>query len=147
MTTDLDAGLACIKRFKQQLEDALDQRFGNNVVKPMTAPDNNALDTIDAPFTLCADAIVERINKETGATVYEVEKEGKVIYSTITRPLAFAFLAGVNANPAKGVPPKDAGNKPPTASVQRSIAAASDEDPSSATPSASKPEARKRAIL
>jgi hypothetical protein len=160
VNNDLNASLARTKLFKQKLEAVLDQRFGNKGAKSMNTPTNStnddALDVIDAPFTLDADAIVERVDKDTGATVYEVEEEGKVIYSTITRPLAFAFLAGVNANPAKslkGKPPKDEGGKPATASVQPSSAAASDPSAgsgqaqdrlSSATPPAS---TRKRAVL
>jgi hypothetical protein len=161
MSADLDAALASTKIFKQQLEEALAIRDGNKGAKPVTTQTNDAsadaIDAIDAPFTLCADAIVERTDAKTGDLVYEVEKEGKVIYSTVTRPLAFAFLAGVNAVPSapkKGAPVKESDGKPESASVQSDNASGpsassgqAQDKSSSATLPAPKAEPRKRAVL
>jgi hypothetical protein len=151
MSTDLDAALASTKLFKQQLEDALAGRYNaNKGEKPMTTPMNDdAISDIEAPFTLNADAIVERVDKETGATVYEVEKAGKVIYSTITRPLAFAFLAGVNANPgkaAKAAAPKTEGDDGPKAAPETASIEDDAPKPSGAQPAA-KDAPRKRSVL
>jgi hypothetical protein len=167
MSNDLDAALASTKLLKQQLEDALAGRYSNKGAKPMTTQTNDdAINDIAAPFTLCADAIVERTNEKAGDLVYEVEKEGKVIYSTVTRPLAFAFLAGVNAVPSapkKGAPAKESpssgsgqagGGKPESASVQSDNASSpsassgqAQDKSSGATPPAPKAEPRKRAVL
>jgi hypothetical protein len=170
MSADLDAALASTKLFKQQLEEALAIRYGNKGAKPMTTQTNSANDDavgdLVAPFTLCADAIVERTDAKTGDLVYEVEKEGKVIYSTVTRPLAFAFMAGVNAVPSapkKGAPAKESppsgsrqagGGKPESASVQSDNASSpsansgqAQDKSSGATPPAPKAEPRKRAVL
>lgn len=156
MSNDVDAALASAKLFKQQLENALAIRYGNKGAKPMNTPNNDAADTIVAPFALNAGAIVEKVDKETGAAIYEVEKDGKVIYSTVTKPLAFAFLAGVNAVPREAKTAADpasagagskerdkGGGKPESASVQQSQADASSDDKSGAP----KPEPRKRVFL
>jgi hypothetical protein len=147
MSNDLDAALASTKLFKQQLEDALAGRYNKGATPMTTQTNDDAIADIAAPFTLCADAIVERVDKETGAVAYEVEKDGKVIYSTVTKPLAFAFLAGVNAVPvkaAKGTPPKPEGDdpkaKPETASVDTT------DKPAAPVP-ASTPAPRKRSVL
>jgi hypothetical protein len=148
MSADLDAALASTKLFKQQLEEALAIRDGNKGASSMAMQTNDdAIDDIAAPFTLCADAVVERTNENTGDLVYEVEKEGKVIYSTVTRPLAFAFLAGVNAVPvkaAKGTTPKSEGGEPKT---EPETASPDRADKPSPPVAASKPAARKRSVL
>ncbi len=155
MTSALDDTLARIKVLDQKIIEAIAKRNGTNGGKPMNTPANDqndeAVDTIDGPFTLNADAIIERVNEATKETVYEVEKEGKVIFSAFSRPLAFAFLAGVHANPsnprnASGEPKgskankgrDEKGDKPPTASVQSAIVAASNDKSSAATAPAPK---------
>jgi hypothetical protein len=154
MSAELDAALARTKLFEQQLKEALALRYGDKGVTPMTTPTNNqnndAVDDIVAPFTLCAENVVERVDKDTGAIVYEVENAGKVLFSTVTRPLAFAFVAGVNAvpTPKKAAPAKEgAGGKPESASIQSSVDALGDDKSPGATPPAPKPEPRKRAVL
>jgi hypothetical protein len=99
MTTNLEDATARIKAFDQRLSEAIAKFKASTGVETMTTTKTNDDATADiaAPI-LCADAIVERFNEDTKETVYEVEKAGKVIYSTLSRPLAFAFIAGVNTN-------------------------------------------------
>jgi hypothetical protein len=61
---------------------------------------------IEAPF-LCADDIVDRTDTATDEIIHEVIKNGKVLYSTVTRPLTFGFIAGFNAGLSKGGASKD----------------------------------------
>jgi hypothetical protein len=142
MSAELDAALARTKLFEQQLKEALALRYGDKGVTPMTTPTNDdAVSDIVAPFTLCADNVVERVDKDTGAIVYEVENAGKVLFSTVTRPLAFAFVAGVNAVPVKAAKEKASNSpQPETASVDAA-------DRPAAPAPASTPAPRKRSVL
>jgi hypothetical protein len=145
----IDTTLDRTKLFKLQLEEAVARRYGGNERKPaMILPHDDAANTIEAPL-LCADAIIERTNEATKELTYEVEKDGKVIFSTLSRPLAFAFMAGFNALPKAAKPEKDDAKPKSDASATAPPEAASVDAPSAS----SKPEAsttaqpRKRTVL
>lgn len=97
------------------------QATQTNSPKPDDAPKSNeAIQDIEAPFQLGPDNIVQRAEGETGQLVYDVfefpirvgeeaAQGGKVLFSTLSAPLAHAFVQGYNAKPtsAKGGNKKD----------------------------------------
>ena len=103
------------KRFKQLADDILDKyrkgyRLTTHSQGRTTAVDtNNAETTIkqpfeeaeDLPLVLTADDIITRTEKDGETIAYEVVNDGKLLFSTVSRPLAQSFLIGWNAGQGK----------------------------------------------
>jgi hypothetical protein len=92
----------------------------------MTAPfvpTNVADETIEQPLKLAADSIVKRTKKESDNLIYEIEcddpvkpRHKLVLFSTVSRPLAFAWVNGRNsAPPAAPIKTDDDANSPDNA--------------------------------
>jgi hypothetical protein len=142
---------------------AMDKDASNTVQEINPATDAKIIEG-SAP-ALTADNIIERTENDGATLIYEVEAGGKVLFSTLTRPLAFAFVAGHNAGmsgkgkPAKPVKPAKEGDaKPDTApavdpadvdaSADTSAdASASKSDDKAADKPASQPQGRKRSAM
>jgi hypothetical protein len=161
-----------LNTFNKQIIDAYNggRRVNPNTktgVTPMKSSNEpEATKVIEARFVLSADNIVETTDAATGDVIHEVVKDEKVLFSTVTRPLAFAWLSGHNAavvKHAKGAGAKDVAKgedgkgkepggspiKPPKsgavipASVEHSVK--SDKDKPASVPPA--PPQRTRALL
>lgn len=120
---DLDTIRLQIKQRLAELKAAVDNGAQLYFVPPPGANQENAMPTnsdksstsneavdprvkepggIEAPFTLSADNVVDRIDNETGATIHEIVNDEKVLFSTLSKPLAFAFVTGWNSKPIPG---------------------------------------------
>jgi hypothetical protein len=103
------------KRFKEINADILNKldngyRFapiqqGKNNMNP-----NNAETTIEEPFkeaedtpvVVTADNIISRTEKDGETVAYEVVRDGELLFSTVSRPLAFAWIGGFNSEARTG---------------------------------------------
>jgi hypothetical protein len=56
----------------------------------------------DAPIVLTADNIISRTETDGETLAYEVVHDGELLFSTVSRPLAFAFVAGWNGKAGHG---------------------------------------------
>jgi hypothetical protein len=126
---------------------------------------DTAIKGIEAPFQLSADDIFQRAEKETGQIVYDVIRDGRVLFSTITAPLAHAFVAGYNAKRAPGsereaqhtakgnktdggaVDPKEQDKTGKGGSSDKAAMDDEDRDKGKTTTASKEPPARKRMML
>jgi hypothetical protein len=119
----LDAALERLHALAAQIRDATAKgvnpfaHTGNmkmNTPAPTPAkvgvPSDDADKVIEAPFRLSADDIFERTNEATDEVTYEIEQGGKVLFSTLSRPLAFVWMEGRNSTPTMTTT-KDADDK------------------------------------
>ncbi len=62
---------------------------------------DTAVQDIEAPFQLSADDIVEAVEQDRKTIIHNVIRDEKVLFSTVSRPLADAFVFGWNAKTLK----------------------------------------------
>lgn len=58
--------------------------------------DNSAIQDIEAPLQLSADDIVEGVEQDGKTVIHNVIQGERVLFSTVSQPLAFAFIQGHN---------------------------------------------------
>jgi hypothetical protein len=61
---------------------------------------------------LTADNIIERTEADGNTLIYDVEDDGKVLFSTLSEPLAFAWASGHNIGMARTAKPNAKVDKP-----------------------------------
>jgi hypothetical protein len=166
------------KRFKEINADILNKldngyRFapiqqGKNNMNPNnaeTAIEKPFEEVEDAPVVLTADNIISRTEKDGETVAYEVMHDGELLFSTVSRPLAFSFVAGWNGKAGHGAakPSRDNSEKseekadpanPATVDPARisasKVANANDDkgaSPDKAAQANQPPQSRKRALL
>lgn len=90
---------AAIERMKTAMEQKQPTSDGNDSALAKT--EDIAVEDIEAPLQLSADDIVEGVEQD-GKTVFHKVMDGeRVLFATLSRPIADAFVIGWNAKAVK----------------------------------------------
>lgn len=138
-STDLDTQSKHNKELTDDILDKLKKGYRlapNPQGKTASMDQNNAETTIEKPFedaedmplVLTADNIISRTEKDGETVAYEVIHDSKLMFSTVSRPLAQSFLIGWNAGQQKKSASKSAGASATSVDPADISAAKSDSD-------------------
>jgi hypothetical protein len=92
----LSKGYRLVPNHLQQGKNAMTTNVADSTID---APFEEAEDT---PLVLTADNIITRTEKDGETLAYEVEHNGELLFSTVSRPLAFAWIGGFNSQAQTG---------------------------------------------
>jgi hypothetical protein len=98
MTHPIDRMISDLKKFTNDFQERNAHMQTNNAETTIEKPFKEAE---DAPLVLTADNIISRTEKDGETVAYEVVNDGKLLFSTVSRPLAQSFLIGWNAGQGK----------------------------------------------